>query len=194
MRSRVNLCRALLKDTDILYLDEPTSGLDPATTEQIHSLIEEEKARGTTIFLTTHNMHEAEKLCDRIFLLNGGQIIEEGLITHKFFKRGSKRMKPYVFETMNKSISSALRPDISKALRTASVPRSSRFSSVITCLVFIPVRGKIHSSLVSRNPASISFVTTFFGSALPVPMIFIYSLTYGISADKNINMPFPLKK
>ena len=78
MRSRVNLCRALLKDTDILYLDEPTSGLDPATTEQIHRLIEEEKARGTTIFLTTHNMHEAEKLCDHIFLLDNGRIIEEG--------------------------------------------------------------------------------------------------------------------
>lgn len=78
MRNRVNFCRALLKDMDILYLDEPTSGLDPATTEQIHMLIQEEKAKGTTIFLTTHNMHEAEKLCDRIFLLNGGQIIEEG--------------------------------------------------------------------------------------------------------------------
>lgn len=79
MRNRVNFCRALLKDMDILYLDEPTSGLDPATTEKIHELIGEEKAAGTTIFLTTHNMHEAEKLCDTILLLNEGRIIEQGV-------------------------------------------------------------------------------------------------------------------
>lgn len=79
MRNRVNFCRALLKDMDILYLDEPTSGLDPATTDKIHELIEEEKNAGTTIFLTTHNMHEAEKLCDSIILLNEGNIIEQGV-------------------------------------------------------------------------------------------------------------------
>lgn len=79
MRNRVNFCRALLKDMDILYLDEPTSGLDPATTEKIHELIKAEKAAGTTIFLTTHNMHEAAKLCDSILLLNEGKIIEQGV-------------------------------------------------------------------------------------------------------------------
>lgn len=78
MRNRVNFCRALLKDMDILYLDEPTSGLDPATTEKIHELIGLEKTAGTTVFLTTHNMHEAEKLCDSILLLNEGKIIEQG--------------------------------------------------------------------------------------------------------------------
>ncbi len=79
MRNRVNFCRALLKDMDILYLDEPTSGLDPATTEKLHELIREEKDAGTTIFLTTHNMQEAEKLCDSIILLNEGKIIEQGV-------------------------------------------------------------------------------------------------------------------
>lgn len=79
MRSRVNFCRALLKETDILYLDEPTSGLDPATTEKIHEMILEEKNAGTTIFLTTHNMHEAERLCGRVLLLNEGRIVEDGV-------------------------------------------------------------------------------------------------------------------
>ncbi|MCH5270364.1 MAG: ABC transporter ATP-binding protein [Lachnospiraceae bacterium] len=79
MRNRVNFCRALLKDLDILYLDEPTSGLDPATTDKIHELIEEERNSETTVFLTTHNMHEAEKLCDYIFLLNEGNIVEAGM-------------------------------------------------------------------------------------------------------------------
>lgn len=81
MRNRVNFCRALLKDTDILYLDEPTSGLDPATTSKIHELIGAEKKKGTTIFLTTHNMHEAQQLCDSIVLLNAGTIIEQGTPT-----------------------------------------------------------------------------------------------------------------
>lgn len=78
MRCRVNFCRALLKPIDILYLDEPTSGLDPVTTRKIHQLILEEKSHGTTIFLTTHNMYEAETLCDRVMLLNQGKIVEQG--------------------------------------------------------------------------------------------------------------------
>lgn len=78
MRSRVNFCRALLKPADILYLDEPTSGLDPATAGELHQLIEEEKHRGTAIFLTTHNMQEAAKLCGEILLLHQGKIIERG--------------------------------------------------------------------------------------------------------------------
>lgn len=78
MRGRVNLCRALLKEADILYLDEPTSGLDPATTRMIHELIGEEQKAGTTVFLTTHNMHEAERLCDRVLLLYEGKIVEQG--------------------------------------------------------------------------------------------------------------------
>lgn len=78
MRSRVNMCRAFLRDMDILYLDEPTSGLDPATSEKIHELILEKKKQGVTIFLTTHNMFEAEKLCEEVFLLNQGKIVEQG--------------------------------------------------------------------------------------------------------------------
>lgn len=78
MRGRVSFCRALLKDVDILFLDEPASGLDPAAAGKIHDLILEEKRAGTTIFLTTHNMHEAGALCDEILLLNAGAIVEQG--------------------------------------------------------------------------------------------------------------------
>ena len=78
MRSRLLLARVLMAEPDILFLDEPTSGLDPATTEEIHKVILEEKKKGVTIFLTTHNMTEAEKLCDHIALLNDGKIVEYG--------------------------------------------------------------------------------------------------------------------
>jgi len=78
MRSRLLLARVLMTEPQILFLDEPTSGLDPATTEEIHKVILEEKQKGVTIFLTTHNMAEAEKLCDHIALLNDGKIVEYG--------------------------------------------------------------------------------------------------------------------
>ena len=78
MSSRLRLARVLLHNPDILFLDEPTSGLDPATAEEIQDLILAEKANGRTIFLTTHNMTEAEKLCDNIALLDGGKIVEQG--------------------------------------------------------------------------------------------------------------------
>lgn len=78
MKNRLAFARAILRKPGILFLDEPTSGLDPTTVEAIHKMILEEKAKGTTIFLTTHNMYEAEKLCDTIALLNEGKIVELG--------------------------------------------------------------------------------------------------------------------
>ena len=78
MRNRLSFARVLLRSPKIMFLDEPTSGLDPATTESIHELILQEKKKGTTIFLTTHNMYEAQKLCDHIALLNEGKIVEYG--------------------------------------------------------------------------------------------------------------------
>lgn len=78
MTNRLAFARAILRAPEILFLDEPTSGLDPVTVEEIHKLILAEKEKGTTIFLTTHNMYEAEKLCDTIALLNEGNIVEFG--------------------------------------------------------------------------------------------------------------------
>lgn len=74
MKLRLNLARALLHRPALLFLDEPTSGLDPVTARTIKDLIAAERARGTTIFLTTHNMTIAEELCDRVALLVDGQI------------------------------------------------------------------------------------------------------------------------
>ena len=78
MRQRMFLARALLNRPELLFLDEPTSGLDPMTSKKIHRLLEELKAAGTTIFLTTHDMVEATEMCDRISLLNQGDLVEIG--------------------------------------------------------------------------------------------------------------------
>jgi len=74
MKQRVTLARTWLHEPDILFLDEPTSALDPVNGGRIREALREMNRRGTTIFLTTHNMEEAEELCDRVAFLNNGEI------------------------------------------------------------------------------------------------------------------------
>ena len=72
MKARLNFIKALLHDPSLLCLDEPTSGLDPTNSRMMKDLILEEKAKGKTILLTTHNMQDATELCDRVaFIVNG---------------------------------------------------------------------------------------------------------------------------
>ena len=70
LRQRVALARALLPDPQVLFLDEPTAGLDPVAARDVHELIEALRQGGVTIFLTTHRLEEAERLCDRVAILN----------------------------------------------------------------------------------------------------------------------------
>jgi ABC-2 type transport system ATP-binding protein len=70
LRQRVALARALLSDPEVLFLDEPTAGLDPVATRDVHDLIAALSSGGVTIFLTTHRLEEAERLCDRVAILN----------------------------------------------------------------------------------------------------------------------------
>jgi fluoroquinolone transport system ATP-binding protein len=74
MKSRLNFIKALLHDPDILFLDEPTSGLDPLNSRTMKDIILEEKAKGKTIILTTHNMLDATELCDRVAFIVDGKI------------------------------------------------------------------------------------------------------------------------
>jgi ABC-2 type transport system ATP-binding protein len=70
LRQRVGLARALLNDPHVLFLDEPTSGLDPEATREVRELVDGLRSRGTTVFLTTHRLEEAERICDRVAVLN----------------------------------------------------------------------------------------------------------------------------
>ncbi|MBP0955898.1 MAG: ABC transporter ATP-binding protein [Oscillospiraceae bacterium] len=74
MKSRLNFIKALVHDPKLLFLDEPTSGLDPTNSRLMKDIILEEKKRGKTILLTTHNMQDAAELCDRVAFIVGGQI------------------------------------------------------------------------------------------------------------------------
>ncbi|WOO38213.1 ABC transporter ATP-binding protein [Anaerocolumna sp. AGMB13020] len=78
MKQRLMLARSVIHKPKLLFLDEPTSALDPGTALEIHKLLRLLNKEGTTIFLTTHNMEEADKLCDRVAFLNNGEIVELG--------------------------------------------------------------------------------------------------------------------
>ncbi len=75
MRQRLMVARSLVSKPQILFLDEPTAGLDPTSSEAIRNIILEERKRGATIFLTTHDMMEADKLSDRVAFMNQGNIV-----------------------------------------------------------------------------------------------------------------------
>jgi ABC-2 type transport system ATP-binding protein len=72
LRQRAALARSLLNDPAVMFLDEPTSGLDPVAAREVHDLISGLRDRGVTVFLTTHRLDEAERLCDRVAIMNTG--------------------------------------------------------------------------------------------------------------------------
>lgn len=74
MKMRLNFVRSFLHDPEILFLDEPTSGLDPVNSKVVKDVIVDLKSQGKTIFITTHQMHDAEKLCDRVAFIVDGEI------------------------------------------------------------------------------------------------------------------------
>ena len=78
MKRRLTLARALINDPDVIFLDEPTTGLDPQARHLIWDRLKQLTARGKTLILTTHFMDEAERLCDRLAILDHGRLISEG--------------------------------------------------------------------------------------------------------------------
>ena len=75
MRQRASMARALISNPKLLFLDEPTSGLDPAGAVLFRKIVEKERKKGTTVFLTTHNMLDADLLCDRVEFISNGSIV-----------------------------------------------------------------------------------------------------------------------
>ena len=75
MKQRLMVARSLVNQPQVLFLDEPTAGLDPNSAESIRDIILEERQRGATVFLTTHDMMEADKLSDRVAFMNNGRIV-----------------------------------------------------------------------------------------------------------------------
>lgn len=113
-KQRLILARAILHTPKILFLDEPTSGLDPSTALTIHNLLLELKHEGMAIFLTTHNMEEATKLCDHVALLNEGVIVEYGSPKELCIKHNQEKKYKVILNDDSEHILSNKANDIEK--------------------------------------------------------------------------------
>ena len=104
MKQRLLLIRAILHRPKILFLDEPTSGLDPSLSRKVHEMLMGLKEEGTTIFLSTHDMEEATKLCDRIALLHKGKLVEYGRPQEIIQKHSQEEMVELTYDNGRKRI------------------------------------------------------------------------------------------
>jgi len=75
MRQRLHLARGLVHDPPVLFLDEPSTGMDPVAAHEFRSIVRQLKAEGRTVFITTHDMAEAEALCDRVTFIDHGRLL-----------------------------------------------------------------------------------------------------------------------
>ncbi|MDW7739055.1 MAG: ATP-binding cassette domain-containing protein [Bacillota bacterium] len=93
MRQRLMIARAFINKPKVLFLDEPTDGLDPVTAAAIRKTIKEEADRGAAVLLTTHNMHEADELSDRVAFINEGEIVALDTAESLKLKHGKRSVK-----------------------------------------------------------------------------------------------------
>lgn len=93
MQMRLTFARSLINDPELLFLDEPTSGLDPVNARKIKDIIVDLKARGRTIFLTTHDMATADELCDRVAFVVDGRIVALDSPTELKIARSRRRVR-----------------------------------------------------------------------------------------------------
>lgn len=93
MKQRVLLAKALIHEPALLFLDEPTASLDPSTIQHIHKGLKDLNSRGTTIFLTTHNMEEANNLCHRVAFIESGTLLDLDSPENLRFKHSEHTIK-----------------------------------------------------------------------------------------------------
>jgi ABC-2 type transport system ATP-binding protein len=159
-RQRLAVACALAGDPEILFLDEPTTGLDPQSRRELWDLIEGFRAAGRTVLLTTHYMDEAERLCDRVAVVDHGKIIAEGAPADLVAKLNA----PYIVEFASEP---ALTPDDIKALpgvRDCRHRDSRWFVSVVSLVEAVPAllarleRGKARLMTLSTHQATLEDV------------------------------------
>lgn len=104
MRRRFDLALSLIHEPKILFLDEPTQGLDPHARQLIWNHLRDLNKAGMTIFLTTHFMEEAEALCERLAIMDKGQIVTEGSVQELLTKHQAKNLEDVFLKTTGSSL------------------------------------------------------------------------------------------
>jgi fluoroquinolone transport system ATP-binding protein len=146
MKMRLNFARSIMHNPDLLFLDEPTAGLDPVNARMVKDIISSLKERGTTIFLTTHNMHDAEALCDRLALIDNGMLVISGSPDDLKLQFGVKKLKVTLkHQNLRREMEFEL-PGISSDISFLEALKSDELETIHTCEasledIFIKVTG-----------------------------------------------------
>ena len=130
MKARLNFIKALLHDPVLLCLDEPTSGLDPTNNRIMKDLILEEKAKGKTILLTTHNMQDATELCDRVAFIVNGRIMALDSPHNLIMSRGAATVTYSYQEKGEERTASCPLAELSEDLRLKELMAERRLLSI----------------------------------------------------------------
>ena len=147
MKSRLNFIKALIHDPQVLFLDEPTSGLDPTSAGVMKKIILQEKQKGKTIILTTHNMQDATELCDRVAFIVDGEIRVIDTPRNLIMSRGASKIE-YTYDNGNDETKSVIKLSETKtdlSLQTALLNNS--ITSIHSCEpnlndIFIEITGR----------------------------------------------------
>ena len=145
-KQRLSLAVALVGDPEILFLDEPTTGLDPQARRQVWDVIANVKARGGTVLLTTHYMEEAERLCDRIAIVDRGKVIALDTPAGLIARLGAE----HVLEIETESL-----PDLDR-LRTLVDVRDLRLDGAIVSLTVREVHRAVPALLTELSAQSVT--------------------------------------
>lgn len=129
MKARLNFVKALLHDPDVIFLDEPTSGLDPTNNRVMKDLILEQKAKGKTILLTTHNMQDATELCDRVAFIVNGTVYALDTPHNLIMSRGASKVT-YSWMEEKECTASCLLSEVSKDEQLGKLIRENRLLSI----------------------------------------------------------------
>jgi ABC-2 type transport system ATP-binding protein len=124
MLQRLGLAQALINNPKILFLDEPTDGVDPVGRKEIRDLLVNLKAQGTTIFLNSHLLSEVEMICDRVAILNKGEVVRTGTIAEL-----TTQKLAYIVQ-----LSSPISGGIREQLQQTKLPIDYKDSSLIIAL------------------------------------------------------------
>ena len=129
MKSRLNFIKALVHDPSLLFLDEPTSGLDPTNSRLMKDMILDEKRKGKTILLTTHNMQDAAELCDRVAFIVGGRMYAMDSPHHLIMAKGAAKVT-YTWEDHGEQTGSCSMNSISKDKMLQRLIAENRLRSI----------------------------------------------------------------
>jgi ABC-2 type transport system ATP-binding protein len=124
-KQRLALACALVGDPELLFLDEPTTGLDPQSRRQLWELVESLKAEGRTIVLTTHYMEEAERLCDRVAIVDRGRVIALGTPRELIASLGANQIVFFAVEGGGDAIAGEMLAELAGAVRAKRPPRAT---------------------------------------------------------------------